>query len=63
MMNFDIKSTSKEDGKEEILFTSSDKKRVVERVSNHTGVSKGEIIRLLDEGITIQTSFFFYEKV
>lgn len=62
-MNFDIKSTSKEDGKEEILHIQSDIKQVIKKLHENTGHSEGKIIRLLDDGIILQTSFYFYEKV
>ncbi len=62
MVDFDITSVSKEDGKEDTYHTSFDKALIIERLSKSTGIKQGEIVDMLTEGKTVSTCFYHYKK-
>jgi len=61
-LNFDIESTSKEDGATITHYRDEEKRRIIQKIRNSTGMKVGDIVQQLANGTPLQTCFFIYRK-
>lgn len=61
-LNFDIESTSKEDGATHTYYQEDEKRRIIQRIRNSTEMKVGDIVQQLANGTPLQTCFFIYRK-
>ena len=62
VLNFDIESTSKEDGAKHTYYRQDEKDRIIEKVKNASGLKAGQVLDILERDLPVQTCFFIYRK-
>ena len=62
MIDFDITSTSKEDGETITYHTPVEKGLIIKKLSENTGMLQGQVLDMLQRGQAVSTCFFSYQK-
>lgn len=61
-LNFDIESQSREDGTTHIYHRDDEKRRIIQKLRNSTGMRIEKIIQQISNGSSLQTCFFIYRR-